>query len=356
MKIGILTYHFCCNFGANLQALSTVCFWRRQGHEAVVINWLPPNLLKRYQRETSPAQQEAHHRISRYYAATAPCADSAAVAEIIRSERIDAVCIGSDAVIQYSPLLTWVRPDRRRIFRGFYFQEDNLLSSPYLAGFGKYLDSPIPTAMFSVSAQNMPYQHLLAAERAVLRKRLTQNICSITVRDTWTQRFFQQVCGMPLPQISPDPVFGFEDNTGDEIEQPDVIKRFDLPEKYVLLTLPCLAAFGREWREKLAKLFRDEGIACFALPTPGWESPDPGEGIGTIHLPLSPLEWYALLKQSRGYIGINMHPVVTCIHNEVPFYALDQYAVNNHLFFGGSFDLQSSKTFDLLNRCGFLDN
>lgn len=356
MKIGILTYHFCYNFGANLQALSTLCGLRKFGHEAVIINWLPPGLVKRYQREISPRQQEAHENFfSRCYTVTAPCVDSRDVAKVIRDEKIDAVMIGSDAVIQYSPWLTWLRPERKTIFRGFGFKEDNLLSSPYLTDFRRYLDLPIPVAMFSVSAQNMPYQHLLRIERSILRKRFCGSVCSVTVRDTWTQRFFQRVCGMNV-QISPDPVFGFGGNTEGMIELPDVRKEFGLSDRYVLLTLPGGGGGGGEWAAKLTALFKSDGFECVSLPTPGREHTCPGGDVHAIKLPLSPLEWYTLLKNSAGYVGFNMHPVVSCIHNAVPFFALDQYSVNDHLLFGRSFDLQSSKTFDLLNRCGFLDN
>lgn len=38
MKIGILTYHAACNFGAFLQLLSTVEHVRKRGLEPLVIN------------------------------------------------------------------------------------------------------------------------------------------------------------------------------------------------------------------------------------------------------------------------------------------------------------------------------
>lgn len=41
MKIGILTYHAACNFGAFLQLLSTVEHVRKRGLEPLVINWIP---------------------------------------------------------------------------------------------------------------------------------------------------------------------------------------------------------------------------------------------------------------------------------------------------------------------------
>ena len=39
MNIGILAYHSACNYGANLQVLSTVGYLKRNGHNPIVINY-----------------------------------------------------------------------------------------------------------------------------------------------------------------------------------------------------------------------------------------------------------------------------------------------------------------------------
>ena len=48
MKIGILTYHFVSNFGANIQTLSTFEYFRNVGHDPVIINWIPTDLEQYY--------------------------------------------------------------------------------------------------------------------------------------------------------------------------------------------------------------------------------------------------------------------------------------------------------------------
>lgn len=42
----------------------------------------------------------------------------------------------------------------------------------------------------------------------------------------------------------------------------------------------------------------------------------------TISIPLNPIDWYALIKYSKGYIGERMHPIVVSLHNSVPFIVL----------------------------------
>lgn len=49
MKIGILTYHCVPNFGAQLQALSTVCYLKRAGYEPILLNWYPKDLQVMYE-------------------------------------------------------------------------------------------------------------------------------------------------------------------------------------------------------------------------------------------------------------------------------------------------------------------
>ena len=39
MRIGLLTYHWVANYGANLQALSTYCYLDNNGYNPIIINW-----------------------------------------------------------------------------------------------------------------------------------------------------------------------------------------------------------------------------------------------------------------------------------------------------------------------------
>ena len=41
MRIGLLTYHWVANYGANLQALSTYCYLDNNVYNPIIINWVP---------------------------------------------------------------------------------------------------------------------------------------------------------------------------------------------------------------------------------------------------------------------------------------------------------------------------
>ena len=67
MKIGILTYHWVANFGANLQTLSTVCYLKKNGFIPIVINWIPLDCELKYQSSTPVEQLDAHASFSETY-------------------------------------------------------------------------------------------------------------------------------------------------------------------------------------------------------------------------------------------------------------------------------------------------
>jgi predicted DNA binding CopG/RHH family protein len=95
------------------------------------------------------------------------------------------------------------------------------------------------------------------------------------------------------------------------------------------------------------------GVTCIVLPMPD-------EGINyqhsfthIIHTPLSPIDWYSLIKYSRGYIGENMHPIVTCLHNAVPCYSIDNWGTKD--FFRRTKNDGSSKVEDIMKIFGVSD-
>ena len=61
MKIGILTYANVANFGANLQALSTVSYFKNLGHEALIIDWSPYDFRETFQ-SASDIQGKEHYK------------------------------------------------------------------------------------------------------------------------------------------------------------------------------------------------------------------------------------------------------------------------------------------------------
>ena len=73
---------------------------------------------------------------------------------------------------------------------------------------------------------------------------------------------------------------------------------------------------------------RIEGKECVAFPIDGAMAfSHPFKH--SISIPLSPLDWYALIKYSAGYVGSNMHPIVSSLANGVPCYSLDNWGSTN---------------------------
>ena len=85
---------------------------------------------------------------------------------------------------------------------------------------------------------------------------------------------------------------------------------------------------SQEWIETFSRLAEAEGVTCVMLPF------SHGNSFGSlphsIGLPLSPIDWYAIIKYSQGYVGNNMHPIVVSLHNQVPFYSFDTYQFNDY--------------------------
>ena len=84
MKIGLLAYHAACNFGAFLQLLSTVEYIKKQGDEPIVINWIPKDFSKDYEKRSLLKVRDLYVRIRKqYYPMTELCETYKQVAKVI---------------------------------------------------------------------------------------------------------------------------------------------------------------------------------------------------------------------------------------------------------------------------------
>ena len=175
----------------------------------------------------------------------------------------------------------------------------------------------------------------------------------ISVRDDWTQKMYNCISkGKVVPTVTPDPVFAFNYNV-DFVPSKDVIlKKFDLPEKYILFSLFNNHKINDNWTKDFKALAKEKGYECVLLSFP--------QGIHLNHsfdkvidIPLDPLDWYAIIKYASGYIGHNMHPLVVAMHNSVPFYSLDNYGIAKMRLFVNE---KSSKIYHILSLANFLTN
>ena len=352
-KIGILTHHFASNFGANLQTLSTVGYLRNHGHTPIVINWRDSSMEKDFSSSVSSAQNEAHlHFFEKYLPSTEECRTDKEIADVVNKYRIEGIIIGSDAVVQHHPYISRIAFPTRSIISIRKFTKDRIYPNFFWGSFEDYLENEIPIAFMSVSCQNSPYSWFT---RKTVRS--MRDACNrfnfITVRDSWTKRMF---CHIDKKyeniDITPDPVFAFNQNVGELVPSADSIKsKFDLADKYILLSFFGNSDVNILWVKALTEEIRSRGFQPVMLPFPSGGCHI--EGVKAIELPLSPLDWYSLIKYSAGYIGRNMHPIVVSLHNSVPFFCLDQYGTRTFNVFVNQ---RSSKIYDILERAEMLDN
>ncbi len=358
MRIGILTYHCVPNFGAQLQAISTCGYLKRNGHTPIVLHWYPQDLEDMYAKRIPKEQIEEHRKFTE---AVLPlsnlCRTEQQLVEEIDRQNLDAIIVGSDALFKYEPIARRKRFNKRKL----RFEKINVLSvmdckeNPFFCDFYSKLQKKIPVYAFSVSSQNCPYKVLNNDERRTLAAAMS-NFKSITVRDSWTAGMVEFLIGKKDSPITPDPVFSFNQNC--YLEAPSrekILKKFNLPDNYVLFS------FGKHYQKEsyirqLEQVFVDGGYTPYALPMP--------EGCfdfgmnNRIDLPLSPLDWYCLIKYSNGYVGERMHPIVVALHNAVPFFCFDEYGAYKR-YLGGLIKKQmasSSKTRHIVEKADLAEN
>ena len=274
------------------------------------------------------------------------------VAEIKRLD-IDAVFAGSDALFKYLP------KSKRVVFskKKFRFIKRNVLTVQDIEGncfFGNFvakLDRKIKAVAFSVSSQNCDYAKMDVSERVSMEMAL-DNYSKISVRDEWTKQMVRSITRRDDIDITPDPVFAFNQNCYlTLLSKKEILAKFSLPENYVLLSF-WTKHLNNEYVHGIAHKLEENGLTPVAFPMP--EHLLDFNLEHKIYLPLSPLDWYALIKYSQGYIGERMHPIVVCLHNAIPFFSFDEYGTFKKTLFGlcKKYIPSSSKTFHILEKAG----
>jgi len=352
MIIGILTYHYVCNFGATLQALSTVFYLKNRGHNPIIIDWRPAETENRLHNQTPPAQITAHLELTaRYLPVSTLCRTSEDIATVIQREGIQGVIVGSDAVVNIRPQMGRTSFSFKKL-RLVTSQPEcvNVVPNPFWGSFLSHLQSPIPCVMMSVSSQNARFHRISPAERQEAAACLLR-FCHVSVRDDWTRQMMSWISkGACTPEITPDPVFAFNQNVPIALSDRSAIKRFQLPDKYILISFKKANCVPSTWVDQFATLAKSKGYECVALPYP--QEMNAFSLRRRVEAPLNPLEWYSIIKHSSGYVGHNMHPIVSCIHNNVPFYSFDNYG---YLYLRLFSNKNSSKIHALLGDLDLLD-
>ena len=357
MKIGILTYHCVPNFGAQLQAVSTIGYLKKRGYTPLVIHWVPEDLEKRDRKNVPNKQYETHWGFAEEtMPLTRLCRTEEDVIKEIEANNIDGLFVGSDALFKYVPLKDrhFFSKRKLRIIKNDILTVEDFHSNPFWGGFISCLKNRIPAFAYSVSSQNCHYNIMDATERIMMKDHI-RNFCGVTVRDEWTQRMIEEITGDNV-KITPDPVFAFNQNCYLTIpSKADVLAKFDLNDNYVLVSFH-LGILPNSYFDNLYSSITAHGLQPIILPTPeGFKYKGHNK---YIEQPLSPIDWYALISYSKGYIGERMHPIVVCLHNNVPFVCFDEYGVTEKHWLGlkRKYIKESSKIFDILEKAGLLEN
>lgn len=350
MKIGILTYHKACNFGANLQLFSTYNYIRNQGHTPIIINWSTKALDDFFVRKTPVVQYEEHRRFrEENLLLTRSCYTIYDVAKVIEEEDIKGVIIGSDAVLQHHPLLERLYFSRRKIIGVKGIGADRMCPNPFWGSFIPLLSKDLPVCMMSASSQNSEYHFLSLKEREMLKEHLLR-FSYISTRDDWTSKMVSNITkGAIVPEVTPDPVFAFNYNVTNQLSEDEIRTKYHLEKPYYVFSFLDDKTVDRDWLDNFQRITDKD---CIALPFPygvRFNHPFKKE----IGLPLSPLEWYALIKYSSGYIGHNMHPIVVSLHNSVPCFSFDNYGLVRLRYFVNE---KSSKIYHILKEFDLLGN
>lgn len=354
MKIGLLAYHAACNFGAFLQLLSTVEYIKKIGYDPIVINWVPKDFREDYERRSLEEVRKLYSKLQQqYYHLSELCETAVDVAHVIKEQSIKAVIVGSDAVTQHHPLRSRIVFPCKRIIAIAHPTSDRMFPNCFWGIFNDYLEKPVPVALISGSSQDSKFYYITGKTKERMKAAILK-YCYVSVRDEWTQKMVSYLTDEEIhPSITPDPVFAFNQNALHFVpSKEEILKKYCLPDDYMILSFKGTKSVSQDWIDDFQVLANNKGISCVKLPYADAQAfGNVQYSVGDV---ITPIEWYALIKYSRGYIGNNMHPIVTSLANGVPFYSFDNYGIiKNH---GLDTDGESSKIYHILNAADFLSN
>lgn len=350
MKIGIITFYRVPNFGANLQALSTYRYLENAGHTPVFLHYISKWTSRVYDKLQNDVQVKKHFEFIDQFIPnqSKELRNSRDVLKAIEEYKLDAVIIGSDAVAQHHPLLSnqtihsswksWLKPIQPEL------RFPNLFWGCGVVG-------QVPMAFMSVSSQNSPFMKFSKKTKREMLN-ILDKLEYVSSRDVWTKQMYEAIGYKKDVPITPDPVFAFNQNADGLIPSKDeILKRFGLPEKYALVGLKS-QVLSFDDLSYIQGEFQKEAIECVAFPIiPSINYKHPFKYV--VGMPLSPIDWYAIIRYSSAYIGNNMHPIVVSLHNAIPCFSLDNWGAVN--FWGKKLHDNSSKVLDILSRYGLAD-
>ena len=267
--IGILTYHSVCNFGANLQALSTVSYFSNHGYKPIIINWMTEELETKYKRNVPQVQYKAHASfVKDNLPVSQLCRTEEDIVNVINDNNIEAIVIGSDAVLQHHPFFSRIVFPSRRIVSISKIGEDRLCPNPFWGSFYPLLQDKLPLCLMSASSQNSPYKAMSCKEKKEASDLLSR-FSFISTRDDWTSNMVNWItCGKYTPRVTPDPVFAFNHNVSNQITEGFIRNKFGIKKPYYLFSFHNSNVVTLDWLDEFQRLAESEGKLCIAMPFP----------------------------------------------------------------------------------------
>ena len=187
MNIGVLTYHCVPNFGAQLQAISTIGYLKSRGFTPYILNWFPNDLEEMYKKRIPEVQFKEHILFaSQNMPLSKICRTEADIISEVKKMNIDAIITGSDALFKYIPQAcrNGTKP----------LSVEDLNGNAFWGGFLNNLSTK--AVAFSVSCQNTQYQKFNSTEKKQLGQKLA-HYRKISVRDEWTKKMVEKITKYP---------------------------------------------------------------------------------------------------------------------------------------------------------------
>lgn len=345
MRIGILTFHRPCNFGANLQAFTSSHYFMTQGHQVSVINYIR-DVDVNYSGKVPREQFDAH---TKFVEDNLPLTQEVRTPEqlqhLVENNRLELIVIGADAV--------WRSPsDEEDIFFAKWLFEDKSIAS-------------IPVISMAAAHMGGGFADLSVEHRNSLKESLLR-FKYITVRDKWTATVINRDIFEgedKVTKIIPDPVFMLNKLVSTQWDFKDQSSK-----GYIAMTLPLawdkgriFGPYRRLWFSRFKKLVHRQGLNLVELPLPEGKSGMPFDY--TVPYPIEPIQWFHWIKNARAFVGLRFHAIVSSISSGTPFFSLDTYGasasmrnyVMSMLGFRASMisEDKRSKIFNLLKGSGF---
>ena len=305
MKVGILTHHNVPNYGANLQAYSSLKNFLKLGINAKIINYYSSKLEKNYGKKVSKKQISLHKQFIPKKYLTNKCKNEIELKQVFKEEKFTHIIVGSDAMIRLKNKGT----------------PDIIYPNPYWLNW-ILSTKKVKKIFLSVSAMGSYYFLLNPIQIIKIIRNLSQ-FDMICVRDRWTYWTLKIIrAGIINIKMTPDPVSNL--NSVIDVSKKPINYNKIIKNKRFILFSGQRKNYSEDWLLNFKKIINEKGFLFGELPMPEGYT---GFKCFDFQVPISinPEDWYLWILNSNGYIGERFHALLSCVYNKKPFFIIDTY-------------------------------